>query len=401
MANNWWKEPDMGVMSAPVASGEPQGCSAMRMWRNACNTLVAPDADEAWKQVVEASPPESLWHTLRNCVAYQAGVWQNMLNKGMDDVIQPAAFKLAIVLRHTPSELTVKLLSDLLRLHPQSQDLTSYILALLTDDEATWCGNCNSSESAASSTPSSPASSADEESSTTDQVETDADGAEATDVDTNEAAAGGPADSASAAAANAAAAAAAAAVAAAAAAVSATEADAAVPIAPPPFAIPVPPIVPDSTTPGESNVPDSTTNDDQIEAEASDSGAMSVESTGSPTGSQAGSQVGSPPGSPPGPPTPAGPAPLRDLQLFGDCELAVLAASREEYDAHAKLVRAEYSKLTHDNYVELRIKVLNQFNQIPKLFHTPEFECFESAARENIEREILTLREHLLTGRKD
>lgn len=48
---------------------------------------------------------------------------------------------------------------------------------------------------------------------------------------------------------------------------------------------------------------------------------------------------------------------LRDLQLFGDCELAVLAASREEYDAHAKLVRAEYSKLTHHNYVELRIKV--------------------------------------------
>ncbi|KAJ8708868.1 hypothetical protein PYW08_010250 [Mythimna loreyi] len=383
MANNWWKEPDMGVMTAPVPSGEPQGCSAMRMWRNACNTLVAPDADDAWKQVVEASPPESLWHTLRNCVAYQAGVWQNMLNKGMDDVIQPAAFKLAIVLRHTPSELTVKLLSDLLRLHPQSQDLTSYILALLTDDEATWCGNCNSSESAASSTPSSPASSADEESSTTDQVETDADGAEATDVDTNEAA-GGPADSASASAAAAAAAASAA-------------ASTTVPIAPPPFAIPVPPIVPDSTTPGESNVPDSTTADDPIEAEASDSGAMSVESLASP----AASPGGSPAASPAGPPTPAGPAPLRDLQLFGDCELAVLAASREEYDAHAKLVRAEYSKLTHDNYVELRIKVLNQFNQIPKLFHTPEFECFESAARENIEREILTLREHLLTGRKD
>lgn len=48
-----------------------------------------------------------------------------------------------------------------------------------------------------------------------------------------------------------------------------------------------------------------------------------------------------------------------------------------------------------------KFQVLNQFNQIPKLFHTPEFECFESAARENIEREILTLREHLLTGRKD
>lgn len=63
---------------------------------------------------------------------------------------------------------------------------------------------------------------------------------------------------------------------------------------------------------------------------------------------------------PPAPSTPSGPAPLRDLQLFGDCELAVLAASREEYDAHAKLVRAEYSKLTQDNYVELRIKVISR-----------------------------------------
>ncbi|KAG6460521.1 hypothetical protein O3G_MSEX012038 [Manduca sexta] len=185
-----------------------------------------------------------MWHSLRNCVAYQAGVWQNLLMKGIDDVIQPAAFKLAIVLRHTPSELAAKLLAELLSLHPQSQDLISYVLALLTDDEA-WCGSC---------------------------------------------------------------------------------------------------------------------------------GCNAV--------------LGSP-------------APLRDLQLFGDLELAVMAASREEYDAHAKLVRAEYSKLTNDNYVELRIKVLNQFTQIPKLYHTPEFECFEVAARENIEREICTLREHLLTGRKD
>lgn len=54
---------------------------------------------------------------------------------------------------------------------------------------------------------------------------------------------------------------------------------------------------------------------------------------------------------------PRGPAAARDLRLFGDVELAVLAATREEYDAHAKLVRAEYCKLTHHNYVELRVKV--------------------------------------------
>lgn len=55
--------------------------------------------------------------------------------------------------------------------------------------------------------------------------------------------------------------------------------------------------------------------------------------------------------------SPASPAPLRDLQLFGDCELAVMAAPQDQYDAHAKLVRAEYAKLSNDNYLELRIKV--------------------------------------------
>lgn len=373
----------MGVLSAPVTSGEPQGCSAMRMWRNACNTLVAPDADDAWKQVVEASPPESLWHTLRNCVAYQAGVWQNLLNKGVDDVIQPAAFKLAIVLRHTPSELTVKLLSDLLRLHPQSQDLTSYILALLTDDEAQWSGGHCSSTSNGSS----PEEEEEEERSSTSSDGGDSDGADQgrdtdgpdpghdTDLDANEAS--GPADSASAAALS-------------------------KPHMPPP----------DSTTHSSDNpnMPDSTTADDPIEVddsgEGEDDGDAEAEAEGDEDGEgddededgESADEVervlvrGV---------SPAGPAPLRDLQLFGDCELAVLAASREEYDAHAKLVRAEYSKLTNDNYVQLRIKVLNQFSQIPKLFHSPEFECFESAARENIEREINTLQEHLLAGTRD
>lgn len=64
---------------------------------------------------------------------FQAGVWQNLLTKGIDDVVQPAAFKLAIVLRHTPSELTVKLLSELLRLHPQSVSWYNVLLGVLKD----------------------------------------------------------------------------------------------------------------------------------------------------------------------------------------------------------------------------------------------------------------------------
>ncbi|XP_062532837.1 uncharacterized protein LOC101743533 isoform X2 [Bombyx mori] len=185
-----------------VSCPERQGCSAERIWYAACTTLGIPEADDPWKKIVEASPPDSIWHSLRNCVAYQAGVWQNLITKGIDDVMQPAAFKLAIVLRHTPTEDCAKLMSELLKTHPVSvqEELTSYCVSLLTDDEARRCACWQSGPS-------------------------------------------GP------------------------------------------------------------------------------------------------------------------PAPLRDLLLYGDLELAILAASREEYDAHAKLVRAEYSKLTQDNYVELRIKV--------------------------------------------
>lgn len=53
------------------------------------------------------------------------------------------------------------------------------------------------------------------------------------------------------------------------------------------------------------------------------------------------------------------------------------------------------------NLIDYNSQVLNQFSQIPKLYHTAEFECFEAAARENIEREICTLREHLLTGQHE
>ncbi|KAI8423389.1 hypothetical protein MSG28_012540 [Choristoneura fumiferana] len=188
------------------------------MWRAACSVLVCPDADEAWTRISDVAPPDTVWHSLRNCVAYQAGVWQNLLSGGVDDAMQPAAFKLAIVLRHTPTDLV--------------QDLTSYVLALLTDDEAAWCGACG---------------------------------------------AGSP------------------------------------------------------------------------------SGARA-------RGGRGGGHAGRPGAA-------ARPAAVRGL-------------------------RAGHPGRQPRG-------ILNQFSQIPKLYHTPEFECFEPLARENIDREICTLREHLLTGQHD
>ncbi|KAI8423404.1 hypothetical protein MSG28_012551 [Choristoneura fumiferana] len=278
LAKAWWKEPDTGV-----PAGARDSCSAARMWRAACSVLVCPDADEAWTRISDVAPPDTVWHSLRNCVAYQvlqldnnvvrttqAGVWQNLLSGGVDDAMQPAAFKLAIVLRHTPTDLVVRLLAELLRLHPQSVSTT---LAVSPRPNVLRAG------------------------------------------------------------------------------------------------------APHGRRGGV------------VRARAARGPRRGRGWRGGAGGAGAG--------------TPAGPAPLRDLQLFGDCELAILAASREEYEAHAKLVRAEYAALTNKNYVELRIKILNQFSQIPKLYHTPEFECFEPLARENIDREICTLREHLLTGQHD
>ncbi|VVC92688.1 unnamed protein product [Leptidea sinapis] len=237
----WWTRSEL-------MPGEHDGCAASRMWRSACYALEVPDAQQLWDRIAKESPPDSLWHSLRNCVAYQ-----NLLIKGVGDVTQPGPFKMALVLRHTPTDVAVELMAEMLKENPEAVDLTNYVVTLLTDDVSS-CGGCLA----------------------------------------------------------------------------------------------------------------------RAEIESSSSGSDSTSSEDS---------------------EPA--VPQRDLQIFGDLELAVLSASREEYDAHAKLVRAEYSKLTQKNYI------LNQLIQVPKLYQSPELECFEALARENIDREILTLREHLLTGQHD
>lgn len=52
-------------------------------------------------------------------VFLQAGVWQDLIESGIEDVTQPAAFRLALVLRHSPPDLAARILHDLLEPHPQ------------------------------------------------------------------------------------------------------------------------------------------------------------------------------------------------------------------------------------------------------------------------------------------
>lgn len=73
---------------------------------------------------------------------------------------------------------------------------------------------------------------------------------------------------------------------------------------------------------------------------------------------------GSPSASPLASPSasPGGPAGARDLLLYADCELAVLAAPAARYDHQAVLVRQEYPHLSRIAYSELRLKVYQLCN---------------------------------------
>ncbi|KAL4709593.1 hypothetical protein ACJJTC_007324 [Scirpophaga incertulas] len=222
--------------------GEREACAAARMWRSACASLAADAAltEAAWARLVASAPSDHVWHSLRNCVAYQAGIWQELQLQGMGAVTYPEAFQLAMALRHTPASLVPALLTQVLQNHSLASEMQEYALSLLSEEdpwESTACGG-------------------------------------------------------------------------------------------------------DVRGPGTAES-----------------------------------------------------APLRDRRLFADCELAVMGAARAQYDAHAALVRAEYAHLARRAYVQLRVKILSQFSQIPKLYHSPEFARFEASARENIQREISNLTE--------
>lgn len=47
---------------------------AVRLWKSACGTLMAPAPEEAWVQIEEHSAPNTLWHSLKNCVAHQVNI---------------------------------------------------------------------------------------------------------------------------------------------------------------------------------------------------------------------------------------------------------------------------------------------------------------------------------------
>ncbi|XP_011308493.1 uncharacterized protein [Fopius arisanus] len=78
-----------------------------------------------------------------------------------------------------------------------------------------------------------------------------------------------------------------------------------------------------------------------------------------------------------------------DAHYLLDLDMAVLGSASEAYAEYREKIRGEYSFLSEPMYTALRLKVLQNFVQIPNIFATKEFrEKFEEQARLNIQAEV-------------
>ena len=80
----------------------------------------------------------------------------------------------------------------------------------------------------------------------------------------------------------------------------------------------------------------------------------------------------------------------RNGGLLIDADLAILAASPEEYRAYTVAIRREYGHLDDAVFAAGRASVLHNLLSLPRLFHTPVLrDDWEDLARHNTTRELV------------
>jgi predicted metal-dependent HD superfamily phosphohydrolase len=82
--------------------------------------------------------------------------------------------------------------------------------------------------------------------------------------------------------------------------------------------------------------------------------------------------------------------------VFLDLDLSILGASEDDYDGYTKQIQEEYGCYSVGEYRNGRIKVMKGLLNRERLYFTDYFHLkYEARARENIEREIKSLEEHI------
>ncbi len=79
----------------------------------------------------------------------------------------------------------------------------------------------------------------------------------------------------------------------------------------------------------------------------------------------------------------------KDINYFTDADLSILGSNWKEYELYCRSVRKEYKYYPDFAYNKGRIKVLNDFVSMTRIFKTDHFyHKFEHQAKNNLQKEI-------------
>jgi len=83
----------------------------------------------------------------------------------------------------------------------------------------------------------------------------------------------------------------------------------------------------------------------------------------------------------------------RDQEILLDADLSILGAPPPVFDAYEQQIRAEYAAVPQEAFRSRRIRILQQFLDRERIYHTQEFRAQrEAQARANLTRSISRLK---------